>query len=60
MTSSGNLYINGAPVDVSSSRILKTDIKEFEGYDQSLEDVMGTSLFTYKYKASEEFPEKIR
>ena len=44
-----------------SSRTLKRNIKPFKDYEQSLEDVLNTPLFTYQYKKDKgDHPEKIR
>lgn len=56
----GKLYVNGNIVVISSSRSLKTDITLFEDYEQALEDIVETPLFTYKYKHSQDFPNKTR
>ena len=56
----GKLYVNGNVVVVSSSRSLKTDITLFEDYEQVLEDIVETPLFTYKYKHPQDFPNKTR
>ena len=54
----GNLYVNGQPVRVSSSRVLKKNIKPYQSFDEALEDILKTPLFTYEYK--KDHPEKSR
>ena len=60
ITSTGNLYVNGAPVTTTSSRALKKHIKPFYDFDKALEDIIKTPLFTYQYKNKSDHPEKKR
>ena len=58
--SSGNLYVDGQAVQVQSSRMLKKDIVGFEDYEQSLQDILNTPLYHYKYKNKLDYPHKLR
>ena len=60
ITSTGNLYVNGQPVVITSSRALKKKIKVIEGEASYLEALLKTPLFTYYYKSPFSHPEKER
>ena len=60
ISSSGNLYVNGNQVQVTSSRTLKKDIVIFEDHEKSLQDIINTPLYNYRYKNKMDFPEKTR
>lgn len=60
ITSSGNLAINGLDIQVTSSRTLKKNIIVFENYEESLQDILRTPLYNYRYKNKKDFPEKVR
>ena len=60
ITSSGNLYVNGRAVLVTSSRALKKNITPFTDFQGALEDLLNTPLFTYQYKNKQDHPEKDR
>ena len=60
ISSTGNLYVDGVSLLVMSSKTLKTDIVPFEDYEEALEDIVQTPLFTYKYKNHQDFPDKSR
>lgn len=60
MTSTGNLRVNGRPVMVTSSRVLKKNIRPFKDLKGALADLLKTPLFTYQYKTTWDHPEKKR
>ena len=60
ITPTGNLYVNGQPVVITSSRALKREIKRVENYDLHLESLLETPLFTYYYKDPSSYPHKKR
>ena len=60
MDSSGNLYVNGSPVLVQSSRALKKHIKPVTDFKMALNDIIRIPLFTYFYKDEEGEGRKMR
>ena len=58
--STGNLYVNGQQVALTSSRSLKKNIKLVKDVEGYLHDLLKTPLFTYHYKSESDIPDKQR